>query len=96
MEDERERERESDNSLSPPGHDGLIVLWDMLSGTMIKRFQMQHEGEQGISCIFDCRFSPDGSLCAVADGSGYLSLFGLGSSRPYQQVPPNLFDFHNF
>ena len=62
------------------------MLWDILSGVMIKSFQMQHEGEQGISCIFDCRLSPDGTLCAAADGSGYLSLFGLGSSLPYQQV----------
>ena len=80
------RGRKLSASLSPAGHDGLIVLWDVLSGAMIKSFQMQHEGEQGVSCIFDCRFSPDGTLCAAADGSGYLSLFGLGSSLPYQQV----------
>ena len=46
----------------------------------------QHEEDEGVSCIFDCRFSPDGSLCAAADGSGYLTLLGLDSSTPYQQV----------
>ena len=64
-----------------------------MSGVMIKSFQMAHEGEQGVSCIFDCRFSPDGTLCAAADGSGYLSLLGRGSSLPYQQVNDTLISF---
>ena len=47
---------------------------------------MQHEEDTCVPCIFDCRFSPDGSLCAAADGSGYLTLLGLGSSEPYKKV----------
>ena len=37
-------------------------------------------------CIFDCKFSPDGLMCAAVDSSGQLTLFGFGSSKPYQQV----------
>ena len=45
----------------------------------------QYEDE-GIPCIFDCKFSPDGFMCAAADSSGYLTLFGFGSSHLYEQV----------
>ena len=40
----------------------------------------------GVPCIFDCKWSPDGLTVAAADIFGYLTIFGFGSSTPYQQV----------
>ena len=31
------------------GHDGLIALWDILSGTLIKRFQLE---VQNMMCMY--------------------------------------------
>ena len=48
---------------------------------------LMSEDEEGATpCIFDCKLSPDGLMCAAVDSSGFLTLFGFGSSLPYQQV----------
>ena len=46
---------------------------------------LQYE-EEGVPCIFDCKWSPDGLTCAAADSFGYMTIFGFGSSTPYEQV----------
>ena len=57
-----------------------------ISAVLISFFFSQHEGEEGISCIFDCKWSPDGVTFAAADSHGYLSVCGFGCSKPYEQV----------
>ena len=66
------------------GHDGLVILWDMLAGVKLKTLNLEEDG--AITCIFDCKFSPDGLTCAAADSSGYLTVMGFDSSEPYKKV----------
>ncbi|XP_076307639.1 PH-interacting protein-like [Tachypleus tridentatus] len=74
------------------GHDGRIVLWDIVSGIAIKSFFNTIE-RQGHGAVFDCKFSPDGLMFASTDSHGHLSIFGLGSSERYKKVPEEQF-FH--
>ena len=74
------------------GHDGAIILWDVLTGTQIKHFFNGIDG-QGHGAVFDCKFSPDGLMFASTDSHGHLSLFGMMSSTPYQKMPEQVF-FH--
>ncbi len=68
------------------GHDGLVIVWDMLVGACLKTVKV--EGEDGNpAAIFDCKFSPDGLMVAAVDMNGHLSLLGLGSSVDYDKVP---------
>ena len=36
--------------------------------------------------IFDCKWSPDGTMAIAADHLGYLTVFGFGSSELYEKV----------
>ncbi|XP_076372727.1 bromodomain and WD repeat-containing protein 3-like isoform X2 [Tachypleus tridentatus] len=74
------------------GHDGRIVLWDIISGVMIKSFFNTIEG-QGHGAVFDCKFSSDGFMFASTDSHGHISIFGLGSNERYKKVPEEQF-FH--
>lgn len=67
------------------GHDGLVLVWDMLAGQCLKKVEVKDEDGNQAS-IFDCRFSPDGLMCAAVDMNGYLTLMGLGSSEEYDKV----------
>jgi len=67
------------------GHDGQVLLWDMLSGKRLQRVEVKDE-EGFPASIFDCRFSPDGLMCAAVDMNGYLTLMGFGSSDQYDKV----------
>ena len=57
----------------------------MMLGLKLWQYRLEHTGE-GVPCIFDCRWSPDGFMIAAADSHGYLTLFGLGSGHIYEQV----------
>eukprot|EP00795_Rhopilema_esculentum_P017794 gene17794-9472_t len=74
------------------GHDGNVILWDILKGVMIKSFFNLLEG-QGHGAIFDSRFAPDGMSFAVSDSHGHLCIFGFGSDEPFKKVPYEQF-FH--
>ncbi|EDO38859.1 predicted protein, partial [Nematostella vectensis] len=74
------------------GHDGLVILWDLRTGQMIKSFFNSIEG-QGHGAVFDCKFSPDGLQFACTDSHGHLCIFGYGSSDPFNKVPSEQF-FH--
>lgn len=74
------------------GHDGRIILWDLVSGVSIRSFFNMIEG-QGHGAVFDCKFSPDGLLFASTDSHGHISIFGYGCSDPYRKVPDEQF-FH--
>ena len=46
--------------------------------------QSQDQEVGVVRCIFDCKFSPDGTMVAAADIHGYVTLFGFGSSEAYK------------
>ncbi len=74
------------------GHDGAIILWDLMAGTPIKTFFNGING-QGHGAIFDAKFNADGSMFVSTDSHGHLSLFGLATSRAYEPIPEQMF-FH--
>lgn len=74
------------------GHDGKIFLWDLSTGKHIKMFFNQITG-QGYGSIFDCKWSPDGSMFTCTDSHGHLSIFAMGSDEKYKKVPDEVF-FH--
>ena len=58
-----------------------ILVFSLLSSLSFLQYE-----EEGVPCIFDCKWSPDGLTCAAADSFGYMTIFGFGSSTPYEQV----------
>ncbi|XP_062620168.1 bromodomain and WD repeat-containing protein 3-like isoform X2 [Saccostrea cucullata] len=74
------------------GHDGNIVIWDLIKGEKIKSFFNMIEG-QGHGAVFDIKFAPDGLSFAATDSHGHLLLFGFGSNEKHKQVPEEVF-FH--
>ena len=54
-------------------------------GVAIKSVLVEDE-EGKPAAIFDCKFSPDGLMCAAVDMNGCLSLLGFGSSQEYLKV----------
>ena len=74
------------------GHDGRIIIWDVISGKSLKTFQTDIAG-QGHSAIFDCKFSKDGHYFASTDSHGHIYFYGFGSSERYQRIPSDVF-FH--
>lgn len=59
------------------GHDGLILLWDLQTGTQLASFQNTVESNEN-GAVFDAKWSPDGSMFAATDSHGHILLFGLG------------------
>ncbi|XP_078699475.1 bromodomain and WD repeat-containing protein 3-like isoform X1 [Branchiostoma floridae x Branchiostoma belcheri] len=74
------------------GHDGHVMVWDLQTGSLIKRFFNMIEG-QGHGAVFDCKFSPTGMHFAATDSHGHLLIFGFGSKEPYSKIPEEMF-FH--
>ncbi|KAI5754684.1 hypothetical protein M8J77_010648 [Diaphorina citri] len=76
------------------GHDGLIIIWDILSSKQrgYKWFHNIVEG-QGEGALFDGKWSPDGTTCALTDSYGHLLVYGLGGFKRPQNIPRELF-FH--
>ena len=60
------------------GHDGQIIIWDVLNPEPIACFQNFIEG-QGNGAIFDAKWSPDGTMLAATDMQGHLLMYGFGS-----------------
>ncbi|XP_066914028.1 PH-interacting protein-like isoform X2 [Clytia hemisphaerica] len=80
------------NLLLSAGHDGNLILWDIESGSQVKRFFNMLEG-QGHGAIFDCKFSPTGQQFSATDSHGHLLIFGLRSNEMFERVPTEQF-FH--
>ncbi|XP_025097468.1 PH-interacting protein-like isoform X2 [Pomacea canaliculata] len=74
------------------GHDGNIVVWDIVAGIKIKTFFNNIQG-QGHGAVYDCKFTPDGQSFAATDSHGHLLFFGFGSNEKIKQVPQEVF-FH--
>ncbi|XP_005104695.1 bromodomain and WD repeat-containing protein 3 [Aplysia californica] len=74
------------------GHDGKMIVWDIETGTKIKKFFNLIEG-QGHGAVFDCKFSPDGHSLAATDSHGHMLLLGFGTNERCKKLPQQLF-FH--
>ncbi|PIK36390.1 putative bromodomain and WD repeat-containing protein 3, partial [Apostichopus japonicus] len=74
------------------GHDGMIILWDLVAGRKIHSFFNMIEG-QGHGAVFDCMFSRNGDGIAMTDSHGFLSIFGYGSGEQFRKVPTEQY-FH--
>ncbi|KAK3098508.1 hypothetical protein FSP39_020204 [Pinctada imbricata] len=74
------------------GHDGHVIIWDIVNGTKIKTFFNMIEG-QGHGAVFDCKWCPDGLSFAATDSHGHLLMFGFGSNEKFRKIPDEVF-FH--
>lgn len=59
------------------GHDGQLMIWDVLNTEPIACFQNFIEG-QGNGAVFDAKWSPDGMMLAATDSHGHLLMYGFG------------------
>lgn len=60
------------------GHDGQLIIWDVLNTEPMACFQNFIEG-QGNGAVFDAKWSPDGTMLAATDSHGHLLIYGFGS-----------------
>lgn len=60
------------------GHDGQLIIWDVLNTEPVACFQNFIEG-QGNGAVFDAKWSPDGTMIAATDSHGHLLMYGFGS-----------------
>lgn len=74
------------------GHDGFVILWNIQTGKLIKKFYNKIENE-GHGCLFDTKWSPLYDMFASTDSHGYLTIFGFGSDDNYKKLPNEQF-FH--
>ncbi|XP_071444927.1 bromodomain and WD repeat-containing protein 3 isoform X2 [Hetaerina americana] len=75
------------------GHDGQILVWDILKGgPPITSYYNSIQG-QGHGAVFDAKWSPDGQSMAATDSHGHLLLFGFGSNERFRKLPKEMF-FH--
>lgn len=78
-------------------HDGSLVIWDIERAIALKKFLNRVVPSEGhnndCASIYDLKFSPDGNMIAATDSYGYVSFFGNGDKKPYQEVPEQMF-FH--
>ncbi|KAH3738331.1 hypothetical protein DPMN_044965, partial [Dreissena polymorpha] len=74
------------------GHDGNIIIWDIIKGIQVKQFFNQIEG-QGHGAVFDCKLSKDGCSFIATDSHGHLMVYGHSGSEKYSKIPHDVF-FH--
>ncbi|XP_011162535.1 PH-interacting protein isoform X2 [Solenopsis invicta] len=75
------------------GHDGQLIIWDVLNTEPMICFQNFVEG-QGNCAIFDAKWSPSGTKLAATDSNGHLLMFGFGcGGEKLKNIPKELF-FH--
>uniref|UniRef100_A0A8C5R7B4 Pleckstrin homology domain interacting protein n=1 Tax=Leptobrachium leishanense TaxID=445787 RepID=A0A8C5R7B4_9ANUR len=74
------------------GHDGNVIVWDLVRGVKIRSYFNMIEG-QGHGAVFDCKCSPDNQHFACTDSHGHLLIFGFGSSSKYDKIADQMF-FH--
>ncbi|XP_055492061.1 PH-interacting protein isoform X1 [Leucoraja erinacea] len=74
------------------GHDGNVIVWDLVRGVKIRSYFNMIEG-QGHGAVFDCKCSPDGQHFACTDSHGHILIFGFGSSSKYDKISDQMF-FH--
>ncbi|XP_020710625.2 PH-interacting protein isoform X2 [Athalia rosae] len=75
------------------GHDGQLIIWDILSTEPVATFQNFIEG-QGHGAVFDAKWAPDGTMLAATDSHGHLLLYGFGSGVEKRKIVPKELFFH--
>ncbi|KZC10837.1 PH-interacting protein, partial [Dufourea novaeangliae] len=75
------------------GHDGQLIIWDVLKTEPIACFQNFIEG-QGNGAVFDAKWSPDGNMLAATDSHGHLLIYGFGSGVEKLKIIPKELFFH--
>ncbi|GAB5357260.1 hypothetical protein AAMO2058_000358800, partial [Amorphochlora amoebiformis] len=66
------------------GGDGKIILWDLITGRMIRRWETRLK-------LLDAAYSPDGLFLTFTSNSGQILIFGSGSREYYFQAPDEQF-----
>lgn len=66
------------------GHDGQLIIWDIIKGEVIMKFTNNIEG-QGYGAVFDVKWSPDGTMIAASDSHGHILIYGFGAGNPHYQ-----------
>ncbi|XP_011687322.1 PREDICTED: PH-interacting protein isoform X3 [Wasmannia auropunctata] len=75
------------------GHDGQLIIWDVLNTEPMVCFQNFVEG-QGNCAVFDAKWSPDGTRLAATDSNGHLLMYGFGCSVEKLKIVPKELFFH--
>ncbi|KAG7201707.1 hypothetical protein KM043_004433 [Ampulex compressa] len=75
------------------GHDGQLIIWDVLNTEPMACFQNFIEG-QGNGAVFDAKWSPDGTMLAATDSHGHLLIYGFGSGVERLKIIPKELFFH--
>ncbi|XP_052810053.1 PH-interacting protein-like isoform X2 [Mya arenaria] len=74
------------------GHDGNIIVWNIINGSQVRQFFNQIEG-QGHGAVFDCKLASDGGSFIATDSHGHMMIYGHASPEKYSAVPNDVF-FH--
>lgn len=74
------------------GHDGYIIVWDIIRGTVVNKYHNLIEG-QGIGAIYDAKWSRNGQMITTSDSHGHMAIIGFGDKKRYERVPEQVF-FH--
>lgn len=75
------------------GHDGQLIIWDVLKADPIACFQNFIQG-QGNGAVFDAKWSPDGTMLAATDSHGHLMMYGFGAGVELLKIVPKELFFH--
>lgn len=71
------------------GHDGRIAVWDIMTGERLKGWTSEYDGE--VTCVHDCRFSPDGFSMVSTDSYGCVTLYSILSDALTKNTPKEQF-----
>ncbi|XP_011333353.2 PH-interacting protein isoform X2 [Ooceraea biroi] len=75
------------------GHDGQLIIWDVLNTEPIACYQNFVEG-QGNCSVYDAKWSPDGTMFVATDSNGHLMMYGFGSGVEKLKIVPKELFFH--
>jgi len=81
--------------LCSAGHDGLLVIWDVLDGRAIKHFLNDQYIDIPYSIPYsEAKWSPHCDVICTTDLCGQICFFGLGTGTSYNKTQIEQF-FHN-
>ncbi|CAF3597199.1 unnamed protein product [Rotaria socialis] len=81
--------------LCSAGHDGLLVIWDMVDGRVIKSFLNDQYIDIPCSIPYsEAKWSPHCDVICTTDLCGQICFFGLGTDTRYNKTQIEQF-FHN-
>ncbi|CAI4222186.1 unnamed protein product [Auanema sp. JU1783] len=69
------------NILISSAHDGLLLIWDIVKGQLLKKFTSDTpEGTFTIASILDVAVNPEGTRIATVDDVGRITIYALGTN----------------